>query len=140
MLNSEYIDPRKPNKRQLFAGAISPDGNSFMIAFEDRVKIFKILFTKYKYFAEFAVKRCQQIVYSNGGQLVACRYGKGTNTCVALFNPNRLLELDTLKIQADSLQLVWSELDDELYISTDYRFVQTYKISNRERIHNLSCD
>lgn len=86
MLSSEYTDPRKPNKKQIYTGCISPDGNSFMIAFDDRVKIYKILFTRYKYFAEFTVKKCQQIVYSNGGQLVGCVYGKGTNTCVALLN------------------------------------------------------
>jgi hypothetical protein len=139
MLNSEYVDPRRPGKRQIFAGAISPDGNSFMLAFEDRVKMFKILFTKYKYFGEVAIKRCQQIVYSNGGQLVACRYGRSVNTCVALLSADRLVEVDVLKIQAEAFQLVWSALDDALYVSTDFCFVQTYRISNRERINNLSC-
>ena len=51
MLASLFEDPVDPTKRALFAGAINPDGNSLMLAFEDKVKIYKILFTKFKFIA-----------------------------------------------------------------------------------------
>ena len=72
------------------AGAINPDGNSIMLAFEDKVKIFKILFNKFKFYAELPIKRCKNIVYSHGGQLVACRYGRSTNSCLVIYNLLRL--------------------------------------------------
>lgn len=80
--------------------AINPDGNSFMIAFEDKIRVYKILLTKFKFYAEFSIKKCTQIVYSHGGQLVACRYGKGINSCIAIINNLRLVEVATLKPQA----------------------------------------
>ncbi len=70
----------------LFAGAINPDGNSILLAFEDKVRLYNILLTKLKLINEFNIKRCQNIIYSHGGQLAACRYGKGTNACVTIIN------------------------------------------------------
>jgi len=99
MLSSHYSDPIDPSKRAVFSGAINPDGASIMLAFEDKVKIYKILFTKFKYYAEFSLKRVQSIIYSHGGQLVACRYGRGQNACVAVYNLLRLVEVGTYKIQ-----------------------------------------
>lgn len=43
----------------MLTGAVNPDGTSIMLSFEDKVKIYQILFTKFKYLAEFQVKRVQ---------------------------------------------------------------------------------
>ena len=50
VLSSDFSLPQKPNKRTLFAGAVSPDGNSMLLAFEDKIRLYKILFTKFKFF------------------------------------------------------------------------------------------
>ena len=100
-----------------------------MVAFEDKVKIYGILLTKIKYLAEFSIKRCQQIVYSYGGQFVACRYGRGINSSIIVLNLLRLVEVAAYKIQAEPLQVIWGEHDDCLVVTTDTNMVQTYKIS-----------
>ena len=51
MLSSHYTDPINPTKKAVYSGAINPDGGSIMLAFEDKVKIYKILFTKFKFYA-----------------------------------------------------------------------------------------
>lgn len=79
-----------------------------MIAFEDRIRLYKILLTKFKYYSEFAIKRSRQIIYSHGGQLAACRFGKGNNANITIVNLIRLTEVCTLKIQSDPLQIVWN--------------------------------
>lgn len=48
-MGSQFHDPVDPTKQSLFAGSVNPDGNSIVLAFEDKVKIFKILFTKFKF-------------------------------------------------------------------------------------------
>jgi hypothetical protein len=63
-------------------------------------------------YAEFLIKKCTQIVYSHGGQLVACKYGRGANACIQIINLLRLVEVSTIKVQAEPLQIVWNELDD----------------------------
>jgi hypothetical protein len=82
------------------------------LAFEDRVRLYRILLTKFKLVCEFGIKRCQAIVYSHGGQLAACRFGKGINSCVTIVNMLRLVEICTFKLQAEPRQLVWNELDE----------------------------
>ena len=90
ILSTEFKDPIDHDKKAVLAGAINPDGNSIMLAFEDKIKIYRILFTKFKFYHEFQIKRVQQIVYSHGGQLVACRYGRGQNSCLIVYNLLRL--------------------------------------------------
>lgn len=75
----------------LLAGAINPDGNSALVAFEDKVRLYRILLTKFKQVCDFNIKRCQNIVFSHGGQLAACRFGKGNNACVSIINMVRLV-------------------------------------------------
>jgi hypothetical protein len=58
------------------------------------------------------VKRVQQMVYSHGGQMVACRYGKGQNSCIVLFSLLRMVEVCTFKILAQPTQMFFNELDD----------------------------
>jgi hypothetical protein len=43
---------------------------------------------------------------------VACKYGRGQNACVAVYNLLRLTEVGTYKIQGESSQIFWNELDD----------------------------
>lgn len=52
------------------------------------------------------------MIYSHGGQLVACKYGKGANSSIVIINLLRLAELCTLKTQAEPSQIFWNELDD----------------------------
>jgi hypothetical protein len=124
-------------KRVLFAGAINPDGNSILLAFEDKVRLYRILFTKFKLACEFPIKRCQTIIYSHGGQLATCKFGKGLNSCVTIVNMLRLVELCTFKLQAEPRQLVWNELDEDLIVSTETNTLQFYRISEGSRVHNL---
>jgi hypothetical protein len=49
VLATEFADPIDPSKRAVLTGAINPDGNSIILAFEDKVKIFKILLNKFKF-------------------------------------------------------------------------------------------
>ena len=100
ILSTEFTDAIDSSKRAVLAGAINPDGSSIMLAFEDKIKLFRILYTKFKFYAEFQVKRVQQIVYSHGGQLVACRYGRGQNSCILVYNLLRLTEICSFKVGA----------------------------------------
>ena len=52
------------------------------------------------------------MVYSHGGQLVACAFGKGVNSCIKIFNNLRQVELASLRIAAEPTQIVWNEMDD----------------------------
>lgn len=108
LLSSIYLDPIDPSKKTIYSGAINPDGGSIMIAFEEKVKIYKILFTKFKFYAQFSIKRVQQIIYSHGGQLVACKYGRGQNSCVFVYNLLRLTEVGTYKVQGEPIQIFWN--------------------------------
>lgn len=100
------------DKKVLLAGAINPDGSSLLLAFEDKVRLYRILLSKLKLTFEFPIKRCQNIVYSHGGQLAACRYGRGNNSCVTIVNMLRLVIVHTYKLQAEPKQLLWNEMDD----------------------------
>jgi hypothetical protein len=111
-----------------------------MIAFEDRIRVYKILLTKFKLYAEFPIKKCSNILYSHGGQLAACRYGKGINSCIAIINNLRLVEVGTLKIQAEPIQIVWNELDDQIIIVTDMNSIQMYSIADSTRNISLKFD
>ena len=71
-----------------------------MVAFDDKIRMYKILLTKFKLYAEFPIKKCHQILYSHGGQIAACHYGRGVNSCIQIINNLRLIELGTLKIQS----------------------------------------
>lgn len=111
-----------------------------MIAFEDKIRVYQILLTKFKFSAEFAIKKCTSIVYSHGGQLVACRYGRGMNSSIAIINTLRLVEVGLLKIQVDPLQIVWNELDDEVIVSTESNSIQLYTVADNNRINNVKFD
>jgi hypothetical protein len=69
-------------------------------AFEDKIKIFKILLTKLRFTAEFNIKRCSQLIYSHGGQYVACKYGRGINSSIVILNTLRMTEIITFKTHA----------------------------------------
>lgn len=107
-MSTDFSIPSDPTKKVLFSGAINPDGNSILLGFEDKVKLYKVLLTKLKISYEFNIKRCQNIVFSHGGQLAACRFGKNMNTCITIINLVRLVELYTWKIQAEPKQYVWN--------------------------------
>lgn len=47
-------------------------------------------------------------MHSHGGQLLACKYGKGGNSCVTIINLLRMVELHTFKTQAEVKQLFWN--------------------------------
>ena len=100
VLSTDFSRAEEPGKKVILAGAINPDGNSILLAFEDKVRLYSILFTKLKLTAEFGIKRCQNILYSHGGQLAACRYGKTPNSCVTIINMLRSVEICTFKIQS----------------------------------------
>jgi hypothetical protein len=141
-LSSEYINNAEAEKTKkiILCCAINPDGNSFMIAFEDKIRVYQILLTKFKFYAEFPIKRCCSIVYSHGGQLVACRYGRGINSCIAIINTLRLVEVGVLKIQSDPHQIVWNELDDELIVATESNSIQLYTVADNNRINLIRFD
>jgi hypothetical protein len=130
-------DFAEEGRRVLFAAAINPDGNSILVAFEDRVRLYRILLTKFKQVCEFSIKRCQGIVFSHGGQLAACRFGRGSNACVIILNMVRLVEICTLKLLSEPRQLVWNELDEELVVSTEANTLQVYRISEETRIYSV---
>jgi hypothetical protein len=111
-----------------------------MVAFDDKIRIYRILLTKFKCYAEFAIKKCQQIIYSHGGQLAACRFGKGVNSSIAIINILRLVEIGTLKVQAEPTQYVWNELDDEILVATEYNTVQIYRVADNNKIHTVKFD
>ena len=137
ILATEFTDAVDPSKRAVLSGAINPDGSSIILAFDDKIKLYKILFTKFKFYAEFQIKRVQQIVYSHGGQLIACRYGRGQNSCIIVYNLLRLVEICSFKVGAEPTQIFFNELDDELYVATDSKSVQMYRPSESIRIHNI---
>ena len=93
VLSTEFVteEELESKKKMIYCCAINPDGNSFMLAFEDRIRVYQILLTKFKLLAEFPIKKCQNIVYSHGGQLVACRFGKGSNACIKIINNLRMV-------------------------------------------------
>lgn len=82
------------------------------------------------------IKRCQNIIFSHGGQLVACRYGKGPNSCIEIINLLRLHTVSTIKVQAEPTQILWNELDDEIVIAAE-NAVQVYKVSENIRLYNI---
>lgn len=137
MLSTDFLRPEEPKKKVILAGAINPDGNSILLAFEEKVRLYSILFTKLKLTAEFNIKRCQDIIYSHGGQLAACRFGKTANACVTIINMLRSIEVCTFKIQSEPKQFLWNELDDELVVSTEANALQVYKISEGMKIHHI---
>lgn len=47
VLGSEFTEGSDSGKTVL-AGAINPDGNSLLLAFEDKLRLYLILFTKFK--------------------------------------------------------------------------------------------
>ena len=55
VLSCEFAEE---GKKVLLASAINPDGNSILVAFEDRVRLYCILLTKFKQVCEFNIKRC----------------------------------------------------------------------------------
>ena len=77
---------------------VNPDGNSFMLSFDDKVRVYRILLTKFKLYAEYNIKKCVNIVYSHGGQLTACRFGRGSNACLKIINNIRMLEVGQIKL------------------------------------------
>lgn len=79
-----------------------------MLAFDDKVRVYRILLTKFKLCAEFNIKKCINIIYSHGGQLVACRFGKGLNSCIKIINNLRMVEVGQLKVQAEPRQIIWN--------------------------------
>ena len=50
VLSSEFVteDELETKKKVIHCCAINPDGNSFMLAFDDRIKVYQILLTKFK--------------------------------------------------------------------------------------------
>ena len=71
-----------------------------MLAFDDKVRVYTILLTKFKLLTEYPIKKCCNIVYSNGGQLVACRFGRGMNSCIKIINNLRMCEVGQIKVGA----------------------------------------
>ncbi len=52
----------------------------------------------------------------------------------------RLVEMGTLKIQAEPLQIVWNELDDELIVSTENNSLQYFRVADNTRTHTIRFD
>lgn len=51
-----------------------------------------------------------------------------------------MIQLGTLKVQAEVTQIVWNELDDEMIVSTDQNTVQVYRVSDNMRMHNIKFE
>lgn len=58
------------------------------------------------------------LVYSHGGQLVACKYGKGSYSSIVIVSLQRMAQLFTIKVQAEPSQIFWNQMDDELLVVT----------------------
>jgi WD40 repeat protein len=128
-LQTNFSKLDSQSEKALYAASINPDGNSLICAFEDKVKIYKILLTKLRFIAEFSIKKCNQLLYSHGGQYVACKYGKGANSSVTILNTLRMTEITTLKTHAEPTFMLWNEMDDELIIATDNNTITGYKLA-----------
>ena len=113
----------------MYAASLNPDGNSLICAFEDKVKIYKILLAKLRFIAEFNIKKCSQLIYSHGGQYVACKYGKGANSSIAILNSLRMTEIITIKTHGEPNFILWNEMDDELIVCIDFTTITAFKIS-----------
>lgn len=51
IISTQFTDAIDPTKRAVLSGAINPDGSSLILAFDDKVKLYNILFTKFKFYA-----------------------------------------------------------------------------------------
>ena len=100
------------SKKYIKCCAIHPDGRSIIVGFEDKLRMYKILLNKLKYYGEFNLKRCKGIVYSHGGNLAACTYGRGSNANLVIVNLLLLVEVAVIKIYSEVVQIIWSEFDD----------------------------
>jgi len=69
------------------------------------------------------------LLYSHGGQYVACKYGKGANSTITILNTLRMTEIITLKTHAEPTFILWNEMDDELIVATDNNLISSYKIA-----------
>ena len=138
VLKMNFANDSRPGKA-IYSGAINPDGNSLILCFEERVRLYHILLTKLKFYTDFPIKRCDKILYSHGGQLVACKYGRGANSCITIINLIRLVQIATFKVKEDVSQMVWNQLDDELLVST-HKYLKMYKVSDENSLHMLQFD
>lgn len=96
---------------------MSPDGHSICIGYSDRIRFYRILLNKFKQFAEYSIKSAVLLHYSHGGQLIAMIHGKGLNSTLSIINTLSLKEVMSFKLGYKPAQAIWSEHDDELFIS-----------------------
>ena len=98
VLGSEFREGE--GGRAVLTGAVHPDGNSLLLAFEDKLRLYLVLLAKFKFQAEFSLRRCRTLIFSHSGLLAACHFGRNANSSLTVINLQRLTEICTFKIGA----------------------------------------
>ena len=71
---------------------------------------------------------------------MACKYGRGQNSCIVIINLLRLVEVCSFKPGAEPIQLFFNELDDELFSVNDNKTIQIFKLSENIRTHSVKFE
>ena len=99
--------------KNVMTGAINPDGHSFILAFPDKIRFYKILLANFKQFADFPIKKCKIVQYSHGGQLVACKSGRAPNAIITVLDTLILHEVYSMKIASEPTNEIWNKILNE---------------------------
>lgn len=126
-------DSSESISRSLLSVAFHPSGYFISVGFEDKVRIFHVLFDNIRLFRELNIKNSTCMRFSSGGHLLAA----SSNKNILLYTTFTLECVANLKVSASTIvDLAWSSDDLKLVVLSADGTVSFYDTGSKELEHS----
>ena len=118
------------------AVALHHTGNTVLVAFKDKIRVYHVLVDKLKLYRDVLVKNCKDIKYSNGGKYFAA----AASVNVFLYDASRYTQLMNFQGHMMTVKcLYWSANDDVLFSAGMDGNVYGWPLFSSERIDIMTA-
>ncbi|XP_071666051.1 cilia- and flagella-associated protein 57 isoform X3 [Patagioenas fasciata] len=120
----------KEYREEAYTVSIHPSGLFCLVGFSDKLRFISLLYEDMHVFKEFAVRKCRECSFSNGGHLFAAVNGN----VIQIYSSITFEIVNNLKGHSGKIQAVkWSSDDAKLVSCDTYGAVYEWNLSTGER-------
>ncbi|KAK2543324.1 Cfap57 [Columba livia] len=120
----------KEYREEAYTVSVHPSGLFCLVGFSDKLRFISLLYEDMHVFKEFAVRKCRECSFSNGGHLFAAVNGN----VIQIYSSITFEIVSNLKGHSEKIQAVkWSSDDAKLVSCDTYGAVYEWNLSTGER-------
>ncbi|KFW10089.1 WD repeat-containing protein 65, partial [Eurypyga helias] len=113
--NTNTLELCKEYREEAYTVSLHPSGLFCLVGFSDKLRFISLLYEDMHVFKEFAVRKCRECSFSNGGHLFAAVNGN----VIQIFSSVTFENINNLKGHSGKIHAVKWSADDAKFVSCD---------------------